>query len=116
MVFKGSYSQLKAQREAEAAQLATQEADTSAKKSRRPSRSPGAVAERRRVARMQELENQVAALEGRLAELGVQLENPPSDPMEVAKLGEEYDTIQREMDASLDEWERLQDEPATEGE
>jgi ATP-binding cassette subfamily F protein 3 len=115
-VFKGSYSQLKEQREAEATQLAAQVAQVPAKKGQRSSRSPGAIAERRHKAQMQELENQVAALENQLAELGKQLESPPADPAQVAKLGVEYDTIQREMDAKLDEWERLQNKPATEGE
>jgi hypothetical protein len=47
-------------------------------------------------------------LEGQLAELGKQLENPPADPAEVAKLGEEYASVQREMDKKLGEWEGLQ--------
>ena len=78
------------------------------KKSKRPSHSPDAKAERRRIAQMQELENQIAELEGQLAELGRQLENPPTDPVEVAKLGEEYASVQREMDEKLGEWEKVQ--------
>jgi ATP-binding cassette subfamily F protein 3 len=106
-VFKGTYSQLKEEREKEAARLATQAEEENAKKSKRPSRSPDAKAERRRVAQMQELENQIAELESQLAELGKQFENPPADPAEVAKLGEEYASVQREMDEKLEEWEGL---------
>jgi hypothetical protein len=29
-------------------------------------------------------------------------------PAEAAKLGTEYERVQREMDAKLDEWERMQ--------
>jgi len=108
VVFEGTYSQMKEAREKEAARLAAQAEEESAKKSKRPSRSPDAKAERRRIAQMQELENQIAELEGQLAELGKQLENPPADPAEVAKLGETYASVQREMDEKLDEWEGLQ--------
>jgi len=107
-VFKGTYSQLKEEREKEAARLATMAEGENSKKSKRPSRSPDARAKRRRIAQMQELENQIAVLESQLAELGRQLENPPEDPMEVARLGEEYASIQREMDGKLGEWEGLQ--------
>jgi ATP-binding cassette subfamily F protein 3 len=107
-VFKGTYSQMKEEREKEAARLAAQAEEENGKKSKRPSRSPDAKAERRRIAQLQELENQIAALEGQLAELGKQLENPPADPGEVAKLGKEYASVQRVMDEMLGEWEGLQ--------
>ncbi len=108
MVFKGTYSQLKEQREKEAVRLAALAEEDKVPKNRRSYRSDEAKAERRRVARMQELENQIAELERKLAELGRQLEKPPGDPVEVAKLGENYTSVQREMDGKLSEWERLQ--------
>jgi ATP-binding cassette subfamily F protein 3 len=107
-VFKGDYSQMKAAREKEAAQQATEAEQAPTRKGRRPSRSQGDRAERRRIARLQELENQVAALERQLAELGKQLEKPPADPGEVAKLGKQYKSLQREMDEKVGEWEGLQ--------
>jgi ATP-binding cassette subfamily F protein 3 len=107
-VFKGTYSQLKAEREKEAARLAALAEEVAVKKGKRSSRSPEAKAERRRLAQMQEIENQIAELESKLAELGKQLENPPADPAEVAKLGEEYTSVQRKMDEKLGEWEGLQ--------
>jgi ATP-binding cassette subfamily F protein 3 len=107
-VFKGTYSQMKAEREKEAARLAAQAEEDTTKKNKRPSRSPDAKAERRRLAQVQELENQIAALERRLSELSIKLENPPSDPAKVAKLGKEYESLQREMDEKLGEWEGLQ--------
>jgi hypothetical protein len=39
--------------------------------------------------------------------LGAQLENPPEDAGEVRKIGEEYASVQDEMDAMLVEWEEL---------
>jgi len=116
-VFKGTYSQLKEEREKEAARLAEAEGVQSLRTLEKPRRrapygdnksSDSAKAERRRIAQMQELENQIAELEGQLAELGRQLENPPSEPGEVAKLGKEYAAVQREMDEKLGEWEGLQ--------
>jgi ATP-binding cassette subfamily F protein 3 len=108
MVFKGTYSQLKEQREKEAARLAAYHEDELGEKKGRSYRSQEAKAERRRIAQMQELENQIATLESQLAELGRQLESPPNDPLEVAKLGESYTSVQREMDGKLIEWESLQ--------
>jgi ATP-binding cassette subfamily F protein 3 len=107
-VFKGTYSQMKEEREKESARLAAQAEEENAKKNKRPARSPDAKAERRRLAQVQELENQIAALEHRLAELGLKLENPPTDPAKVAKLGKEYESVQREMDEKLGKWEGLQ--------
>ncbi len=112
VVFKGSYSQLRAQREQQAVQLAAAQAPQTGGKPRRRGTPESVKAERRRIARLQELENQIAALEQQLAELGAQLENPPVDPAEVAKLGKRYAALQREMDGKLVEWENLQKGPA----
>ena len=110
-VFKGTYSQMKAEREKEAARLleGVQSIQTSGNdgKNRRRETSNSLKAERRRLARLQELENRIAELEYMLAGLGKQLENPPRDPSEVAKLGKEYESVQREMDEKLREWEGL---------
>jgi len=66
-----------------------------------------AKAERRKVAQLQELENAIATLEADLANLGAQLESPLVNPKEVAKLGKEYERVQKEMDEKLREWEKL---------
>ena len=109
VVFKGTYSQMKEEREKEAARLAAELVEAgSEKKSKRSNRSPEAKEERRRQAQMQELENQIAELESKLDKLGKQLEDPPEDPAEVAKLGKQYTSVQREMDEKLGEWDRLQ--------
>jgi ATP-binding cassette subfamily F protein 3 len=107
-VFKGTYSQMKEEREKEAARLAAVAEVETVKKNKRPSRSPDEKAERRRVAQLQELENQIALLERQLADLSIKLENPPADPAKVAKLGREYESVQKQMDEKLGEWEDLQ--------
>jgi len=47
-------------------------------------------------------------LEGTLVNLGIQLESPFVRPQEAVKLGTEYERVQKEMDAKLNEWERMQ--------
>ena len=64
--------------------------------------------ERRKLAQLQELENTIAELEAQLANLGAQLESPFVKPSEAAKLGTEYERVQKEMDEKLDEWGRMQ--------
>ena len=102
---------MREEREKEAARAAEELASAkaisgSAKKSTRDS---AAKEERRRLAQLQEVENKVAALEARLAELGKQLETPPDDAEELRKLADEYNRVQDEMDDALVEWEELAD-------
>jgi len=109
-VFEGTYSQMKAEREKEAVRLAARQTPVSKSiNARRSTLNAQSKEERRKQARLQEVENQIAALERQLAELGKMLENPPADPLEVAKLGEEYAATQRKMDEKLGEWEQIQD-------
>jgi ATP-binding cassette subfamily F protein 3 len=109
--FNGTYSQLKDEREKEEVRLAAQQAevvvDTRAKDERR-SKNATTKEERRRIAQLQELENTITELETKLASLSYQLESPFVKPAEAAKLGTEYERVQREMDAKLNEWERMQ--------
>ncbi len=110
-VFKGTYSEMKEAREKEAARLAAQQAEQTAKAASAAKRSPSNAKtkeEKRRLAQLQELENTIAQLEATLANLTAQLDSPFVQPAEAAKLGAEYERIQREMDERLNEWERLQ--------
>lgn len=117
IAFKGTYSQMKVERDKEAARLAATIPDsrfpTPAKpfdkaQGRRKTRSAEAKDERRKLAHLQQLENKIAKLEIQLADLGAQLENPPVDTAEVTRLGKEYESTQQEMDEKLAEWEMLQ--------
>ncbi|HET9588131.1 MAG TPA: ABC-F family ATP-binding cassette domain-containing protein [Anaerolineales bacterium] len=106
-VFNGTYSQMKEEREKEAARLSA--AQTSEKAKPRRQETPESVKlARRRIAQLQELENNIADLEKELANLGTQLESPFVNPKEVIKLGKEYERVQKEMDEKLGEWERMQ--------
>ena len=78
-----------------------------AQKARRES-SQSNKEERRKLAQLQELENTIAELEAKLANLSMQLESPFVKPAEAAKLGTEYERVQKEMDQKLGEWERMQ--------
>ncbi|MBL8089001.1 MAG: hypothetical protein JNJ43_01640, partial [Anaerolineales bacterium] len=64
--------------------------------------------ERRKIAKVQELENQIAELESTLANLGFQLESPMLKPDDVVKISKEYERVQKEMDVKLAEWEEMQ--------
>ncbi|MBN2148732.1 MAG: ABC-F family ATP-binding cassette domain-containing protein [Anaerolineales bacterium] len=106
-VYKGTYSQykaeLEAQREAEKVQVgARHQASPSLGKKLRSS-----SAERRRRARLHDLENQITNLEHELAFLAKKLENPPTDLTKVNKLGNEYVRVQKELDALMEEWGNL---------
>jgi ATP-binding cassette subfamily F protein 3 len=113
VIFKGIYSQLKEEREKDlarraAAQAEREEIDT--RKKETPKAKPVSTKEeRQRIAKVQKLENKIAALESNLAEIGDMLANPPRDAGEVIKLAKEYDLVQKEMDVTLAEWEGLQD-------
>jgi ATP-binding cassette subfamily F protein 3 len=111
-VFKGTYSELRAEREQkeyEAFMVANQSKGAGQKsKVENQQSKAGTKAERRRIAQLQELENKISELEATLANLGGQLESPLVRVEEVAKIGREYERVQREMDAKLAEWERMQ--------
>ncbi len=115
-VFAGTYSQMKEEMQKQAARLAdaaTAAAPRVARKAR-PPKDASAREQRRRVAQLQEVENSIADLESRLAGLAASLENPPADPQEVTRLGQDYARLQSEMDAQLAEWERLSVTPSDE--
>ncbi|HSM70563.1 MAG TPA: ABC-F family ATP-binding cassette domain-containing protein, partial [Anaerolineales bacterium] len=112
--FNGTYSQMKEEREKEAARLAEQQSlistsPASRSRTAKNVKSKEAKEERRRIAQLQELENTIADLEATLANLSTQLESPLVKPEEVAKLGTEYERVQKEMDKKLNEWERMQE-------
>jgi ATP-binding cassette subfamily F protein 3 len=108
-VFKGTYSQLREEREKQAQRQAEQQAALAGGRRLARSRAKdlGAREERRRTAQLQEIENHIARLEQQLADLATVLEHPPADPAEIRRLGNEYSRLQDEMDGKLAEWEQL---------
>jgi len=109
-IFKGTYSQMKEQRENELARqnIAETVVSDTRKKDAPKAKSASTKEERQRIAKVQKLENSIAVLEAELGEIGGQLANPPKDAGEVIKLAKEYDRVQKEMDSLLAEWEGLQ--------
>jgi ATP-binding cassette, subfamily F, member 3 len=107
-LFEGTYSQRRLERERLAMLRTPPVSKTVIARAARRITDPAAREERRRLARLQELENKIAALEAELGQIGFRLENPPSDPAKVAQLGKEYQRVQHEMDIWLAEWEQLQ--------
>lgn len=108
-VFEGSYSQYK---EWLAAQAAAEAARRSQEKTARPERStarmePSKNQQQRRQAQIRALEDEIHRLEKRLAEISRWLENPPAAPLEVSRLGEEYQQVQRRLDECLEQWAEL---------
>jgi ATP-binding cassette subfamily F protein 3 len=104
--FKGSYSQYHLQQEAEQAA----EKETSGNNSLVivPSRKPQLSAEeRRKRARLIEIETLIDELESDLATLGHRLEHPPKDTAKVQKLGIEYVRVQKELEKLMEEWGEL---------
>jgi ATP-binding cassette, subfamily F, member 3 len=105
-VFKGTYSEYRTFLEA---QLQIAEQVAAGHPAERVSyRKPRLSAEeKRRKARMYELETWITELEARLDYLSGQLENPPADTEKVQEMGFEYVRIQEEMDVLIKEWEQL---------
>jgi ATP-binding cassette subfamily F protein 3 len=124
-VFQGIYSQYRLYLDAEKASAEKASAkyasakNTSADKAtaekvvtdrrRRQDEKPRlSLEEKRRKARLKEVEERIALLEGHLAALSSQLENPPPDPAKVQRLGGEYVRVQNELEGLIQEWESLQ--------
>jgi ATP-binding cassette subfamily F protein 3 len=105
-IFKGSYSEYRAQKEIE---VETNKAERPKDRIANAPRSLPSEAnlKRKRALRLQEVEAKIAELEQRLSILSKQLEAPPSDIKKVQRLGEEYQQIQTQIEQLLEEWERL---------
>lgn len=110
-IFKGSYSQMREERERLAALSTMQETELRQNDSLRKTaqaRDPSVKEERRKLARLQELENTISTLEKQIGEITRQMETQSINPNEVIKLSNEYQKIQAEMDNKMSEWEKLQ--------
>jgi ATP-binding cassette, subfamily F, member 3 len=110
-VFQGTYSQYQAEKEAarEAERARAEAIQSTAGPARSKQDGRLSAEERRRRVRLKEIEAQITDLEGRLAELSKQLENPPVETSKVQGLGEEYVRVQGELEMLMKEWESLHD-------
>jgi ATP-binding cassette, subfamily F, member 3 len=107
IVFKGTYSEYHAQQEAERLLESERQRGLQPRNDRRQEQTRPSRDERRRKARLTEIEAEIAVLEARLAGISSQLESPPADPDLVRDLGEDYVQIQNEIHALVVEWESL---------
>ncbi len=112
-VFKGTYSQMREERERLAALDNQDESNArqvdSKRKPSSPGNNPSLKEKRRRLARLQELENTIADLESQLAVITAKLEDRFVNQNDVVGLGQKYQLIQKEMDLNLLEWEKMQE-------
>ena len=106
-LFVGTYTEYRAQMEAERV-MSLEARGSSLAPAPRPRAARPSAEERRSAARLKEIEAQIAALESKLGALAKQLENPPADAVSVQRLGGEYMQVQGEMEALMEEWEGLQ--------
>jgi len=110
-VYPGSYSEYKTFLQAETASTSRETNPTSSATagSSGPSGAPRlSKHELRRLHQRQEiLEENISALEKRLNDITRQLENPPSDPGVVQRLGQEYQQLHQELESFIQEWEEL---------
>jgi ATP-binding cassette subfamily F protein 3 len=104
--FEGTYSQYRAVLEAQKVQQETQTKQVSVAQRNHTSQRPSAE-QRRRKARLEEVESLITSLEAHLDTLARKLESPPPEAEKVQKLGQEYVRVQKELDSLLEEWESL---------
>jgi len=104
-VFEGTYSQYRAFQEGVRAAEETRAQPAVQSSKVRPAGTT--IEERRRKARLAEVESLIASLDAQLQTLSTKLENPPSDPVQVQRLGQEYVDVQSMLDDLMLEWESL---------
>ena len=116
-VFKGSYTeykayQLKIQEEStkEKVESKLETADMEPGTKSKSTKKPLSKYERRKTeARIHEIENEIRALESKQETISAELTNPPADANKVLKLGEDYVTLQNEIETLTAEWTALQE-------
>ena len=113
-VFQGTYSQYRAYLDSQKVEAEKVEAEEKVRQRRQArqadlSDKPRLSAEeKRRKTRLKDLEERITLLEGHLATLSSQLENPSADPAKVQRLGGEYVRVQNELEGLMAEWEGMQ--------
>jgi ATP-binding cassette subfamily F protein 3 len=107
-VFLGTYSQYRQELDAE--REAVKAASIVRKDAKKPAErvnGRSTAEERKRKARLKEVEELIHGREEHLRQLSAKLENPPPDPAKVQRLGTEYVRVQGELDILMKEWEEL---------
>ena len=103
-VFTGNYTAFAMQRKVD--QERVRQVEASERRRDRPRTRDSSAAEMQ-TAEIQTAEDRIAGLEAELAELARQLDAAGSDIARVSELGGRYASLQAELDAELERWERL---------
>ena len=123
-VFSGTYSEYRAERQAEMEKTTsthqvvgirqndrpTQTARPALSKKTAKQKNPQSMSKweiKQHRERLSMVEMKIVELEGRLAAVERRLERPPQDPGEVQRLGESYQLIQAELEKLMEEWGRI---------
>jgi len=60
--------------------------------------------------KLNSLEDRILEIEEQMEELGKKLQNPPSDPEKIKKLGEDYAYLEAELSQAITQWETLSEQ------
>ncbi|HIE57719.1 MAG TPA: ATP-binding cassette domain-containing protein, partial [Anaerolineales bacterium] len=113
-VFEGTYSEYRAfkesRRDADANRAESRSQSASEYRKARSAKNRAQAEARRRKARLADVEARITVLEARLAEISNILVDPPANPVELQRLGDDYTEAENELNALLVEWEQIQTE------
>lgn len=104
-IFEGTYSQFR-----QSLQLQSSKTEISTRvlpQVDKPRSNALSSQHKRQKARLAEIEALIESYESSLNDLARQLENPPTDPALVQRLGQEYVQLQGTVDELMREWEKL---------
>ena len=114
-IFEGSYSEYKTWLQSEEPPSPLQTEEKVAKKKvmndaedKPKTRSKNEVMRLKK--QIEEVEFNISELEARITALGHELQSPPDDGVEVARLGKEYADVQKRLSEQLHLWEKLVEE------
>lgn len=104
-IFEGAYSQYRAFQDAQKTANDERQRESSPISKTQQAGTP--AMDRRRKTRLAEVESEISEIETQLELLTKKLENPPSDPIKVQRLGTDYVNLQAALDILMNEWESL---------
>jgi predicted nucleic acid-binding Zn-ribbon protein len=87
--------------------------DRSSSTQQKPSEKTLSKYERRKAAnRLEEIEKQIQGLETKQKTISDELANPPADSHQVLQLGEDYVSLQGQIESLMEEWSELHEKLA----
>ena len=110
-IFEGTYSEFKGINKEEPTPQVIEESPPPDIDIVIPPKKPKSLSkheQKRRQAKINKLEDRILELENKLEDIGKLLQNPPEDPAEIQRLGEDYAYLEAGLNEYMDEWEALQ--------